>query len=108
MIVMDECVEIPHYATSEPSEGVATQLTTPRTTRKYVALADVDTNRSTEDKPTVRPKEKKQSKKQKETSRRRKQEGKDKIQPTGELLDLAEFNVEQATTLADETCKDMK
>ena len=74
IVMMDEfisgSVDIPHYAVSEPTESVATQLTTPKTTRKHVALADSDNNRSTEDKPADKVKEKKQSKKQKNESAR--------------------------------------
>ena len=73
-----------------------------------MALADLDTNRSTENKLQRSPQEQKQSKKQKETNQPEKQESKDNTQPRGEILDLAEFDVEQGTTLADETCKDVK
>ena len=73
-----------------------------------MALADLDNNRSTEDKPTDKVKEKKQSKKQKETSQPENQKGVDNTLPTGGILDLTEFDVEQATTLADDTCKDVK
>ena len=56
-------VEIPQRELSEPSKEVANQCSTAKTTRKCVALADVDVNCNPEDKPPEKPKERKMSKK---------------------------------------------
>ena len=80
IVMMDEfisgSVDIPHYAVSEPTESVATQLTTPKTTRKHVALADSDNNRSTEDKPAdkVKKKETEQETERNESAREAKRQ----------------------------------
>ena len=109
--------QIPQRELSVPSKEVASQCSTPKTTRKRVALTDVDVNVSLEDEPTEKQKEQKKSKKdkiqrEKPAKKRcndRSQPHKDQSQPTGVILDLAEFDFEeQRTTLADEMCKDAK
>ena len=57
--------QIPQRELSVPSKEVACQCSTPKTTRKRVALTDVDVNVSLEDKPTKKQKEQKKSKKDK-------------------------------------------
>ena len=85
-------LDIPDQASKEPSP---VPPPTPRTSKKRVALGDVDTNIE---------REAKQPKRKKRTT----QKTKDKQDPTGVILDLAEFDEAQTTTKEEEMCKDLK
>ena len=103
-------MEIPQREMSEPLKEVASQCSTPKTTRKRVALAGVDVNRNPEDKPPEKPKQKKISKNdetQQPTSQMQKRskdktQSGDKSQPTGVILDIVEFDIKGPLTCLDE------
>ena len=93
-------LDIPEVDNCSP----AAQPSTQKTSKKRVALADVDTN-VPETGAEAEPKQK---------TKRRTKKSKDSCLPvtpeaTGVILDIAEFDLEtQATTVQDEMCKDVK
>ena len=66
---------IPQRELSEPSKEVASQCSTPKTTRKRVALTEVDVNVSLRDEPPEKPKEQKKEQKIKPSRRSQQRKG---------------------------------